>query len=137
MHLVGVSPSKEYEWPCSVSCSSSSGAWIINLLVDLWRMHQLICFFLFKTEVSSRASRSMATKTSKRRSKTSMEGTANFIICVPKSVESHFFALITVSLGKHSCGLKADLPLGEGGGGMSKDWESDEDMWLLYTYMSS
>lgn len=71
----------------------------------------LIKFFhslFFKTEVSAKTSKSMTTKSSKRRPKTSMEGTVNFIE-VAENTEICSFALITIS--GRTVVLWLDLPI--------------------------
>lgn len=57
-------------------CSSSSSICIVNLDALLCRAStNSVCSPFFKTELSTRASRSVATKASKRRSKNAVEGT--------------------------------------------------------------
>lgn len=61
-------------------------------------MHQLIPFhsFFFKTEISTRASKSLTTKTSKRRSKNSVEGTAKLIYVAENMDISFFFFFVLI-----------------------------------------
>lgn len=77
-------------------------------------MHQLIYFhsFFFKTEISTRASKSLTTKTSKRRSKNSVEGTAKLTYVAETmdiSFLFFFFVLIPVSSRKELLWLENRL----------------------------